>query len=73
MGAKGWVGWSGVKEGKSDNCSSIINIFLKIYESQLCRKQVKLQMVKIILAFIISHGTVSHVSHNILVNDGLHM
>ena len=30
VGGRGWAGWSGVKEGKWDNCNNIINkIYLK--------------------------------------------
>ena len=28
MGGRGWAGWSGVKEGKWDNCNSIINKYI---------------------------------------------
>ena len=29
VGERGWVGWSGVKGGKWDNCNSIINKYIK--------------------------------------------
>ena len=29
VGGRGWAGWSGVKRGKWDNCTSIINKYIK--------------------------------------------
>ena len=28
VGGRGWAGWSGVKEGKWDNCNSIIDKYI---------------------------------------------
>ena len=35
VGGRGWVGWSGVKGGKWDNCNSIINKYLFFKENDL--------------------------------------